>query len=127
MRLHEYYFGNITKESAELDKNSKLSKKIIEDFGTYENWEKDFRVVGAMRGIGWVMLYYDLEGERLFNVWVGEHDMSHLSGAKPLLIMDVFEHAYMIDYGVKRQGYIEAFFKAIDWKTIAKRFDEANK
>jgi Fe-Mn family superoxide dismutase len=127
MRLHEYYFENLTKVSNVLDKESNLAKKISEDFGSYENWEKDFRATGAMRGIGWAALYYDVEGKGLFNVWIGEHDVAHLSGAKPLLIMDVFEHAYMIDYGVKRPGYIEAFFKAIDWKAVAKRFDEANK
>jgi len=113
MKLHEYYFGNLIKDGKALDKNSNLSRKIIEDFGSYENWEKDFKATGAMRGIGWVILYYD--GTRLFNTWINEHDVGHLSGASPLLVMDVFEHAYMIDYGLKKADYIEAFFKAIDW------------
>ncbi|MEM2087972.1 MAG: Fe-Mn family superoxide dismutase [Thermoproteota archaeon] len=125
MRLHEYYFGNMTKNSIELDKDSKLYKKIVEDFGSYENWEKDFKGVGTMRGIGWATLYYDPEAGRLLNVWINEHDMGHLSGAKLILIMDVFEHAYMIDYGLKRADYIEAFFKAIDWKTVEERFEKA--
>jgi len=125
MRLHEYYFGNMTKTSAELDKNSKFAKKLVEDFGSYENWEKDFKATGSMRGIGWAILYYDLMANRLFNVWINEHDVSHLSGAIPLLIMDVFEHAFMIDYGLKRADYIEAFFKAIDWSTVTKRLSEA--
>lgn len=113
MKLHEYYFGNLIKDGKALDKNSNLSRKIIEDFGSYENWEKDFKATGAMRGIGWVILYYD--GNRLFNTWINEHDVGHLSGASPLLVMDVFEHAYMIDYGLKKADYIEAFFRAIDW------------
>ena len=113
MRLHEYYFGNLIKDGKALDKNSNLSRKINEDFGSYENWEKDFKATGAMRGIGWVILYYD--GSRLFNTWINEHDVGHLSGASPLLVMDVFEHAYMIDYGLKKADYIEAFFMAIDW------------
>ena len=113
MRLHEYYFGNLIKDGKALDKNSNLFKKIVEDFGSYENWEKDFKATGAMRGIGWVILYYD--GSRLFNTWINEHDVGHLSGASPLLVMDVFEHAYMIDYGLKKADYIEAFFRAIDW------------
>ncbi|MEM2287081.1 MAG: Fe-Mn family superoxide dismutase [Thermoproteota archaeon] len=124
MRLHEYYFGNMTKDSVELDKDSKLYKKIVEDFGSYENWEKDFKGVGTMRGIGWAALYYDQATGRLLNVWINEHDVGHLSGAKLILIMDVFEHAYMIDYGLKRADYIEAFFKAIDWKTVAERFEK---
>lgn len=115
MRLHEYYFGNMVKGGKPIDKNTNLYKQIVKDFGSYEDWEKDFRATGSMRGIGWAMLYYDYMEGRLFNTWINEHDGGHLSGASPLLIMDVFEHAYMLDYGVKRADYIEAFFKAIDW------------
>jgi len=122
MRLHEYYFGNMVKNGVELDKDSQLYKSISQDFGSYEAWEKDFKGTGATRGIGWVILYYDPYGGRLFNTWVNEHDVGHLSGATPLLIMDVFEHAYMTDYGLKRADYIEAFFKTIDWKTVGERF-----
>lgn len=122
MRLHEYYFGNMTKESMELDRGSELYRKISEDFGSYEEWEKDFRATGVMRGIGWVVTYYDPVEKRLFNTWVNEHDVGHLSSVKLILIMDVFEHAYMIDYGLKRAEYIDAFFKAIDWKTVEERF-----
>jgi len=115
MRLHEYYFGNMIKGGKAIDKNTNLYKKIVADFGSYENWEKDFKATGAMRGIGWVILYYDGTEGQLFNTWINEHDVGHLSGAKPLLVMDVFEHAYMVDYGLKKADYIEAFFKAIDW------------
>ncbi|MFZ3383516.1 MAG: Fe-Mn family superoxide dismutase [Candidatus Methanoperedens sp.] len=115
MRLHEYYFGNMIKDGKALDKNSNLYKKIVTDFGSYENWEKDFKATGSMRGIGWVILYYDGTEGRLFNTWINEHDAGHLCGASPLLVMDVFEHAYMVDYGLKKADYIEAFFKAIDW------------
>ncbi|MBO3842375.1 MAG: superoxide dismutase [Candidatus Brockarchaeota archaeon] len=125
MRLHEYYFGNMAKDSVELDKDSRLYRRIVEDFGSYENWEKDFKAVGTMRGIGWVTLYYDPAAGRLLNAWINEHDAGHFSGANPILIMDVFEHAYMIDYGLKRADYVEAFFKAIDWKTVEERFEKA--
>lgn len=123
MRLHEYYFGNLTKEPISLDKNSVLFRKIEEpeNFGSFASWEKDFKSMGAMRGIGWVILYWDSIGERLFNVWINEHDVGHFSGAVPLLVMDVFEHAYMLDYGLKKADYIEAFFKAIDWQAVLKR------
>ncbi|OGZ32238.1 MAG: superoxide dismutase [Candidatus Niyogibacteria bacterium RIFCSPLOWO2_12_FULL_41_13] len=122
MRLHEYYFENLAKEPREMDKNSELFKKIIQEFGSYEMWEKDFKSMGAMRGIGWVMLYFDQKAGRLFNVWINEHDVGHLSGALPVLVMDVFEHAYMLDYGLKKADYIERFFKAIDWEVVEKRF-----
>ncbi len=126
MRLHEYYFGNISQQSKNLDLQSTFSKKLIEQFGSYENWEKDFKAVGAMRGIGWVVLCCDILGKKLFNVWVNEHDLGHLSGTVPLLIMDVFEHAFMLDYGLKRADYIAAFFKVIDWGVVEKRFHEAS-
>lgn len=122
MRLHEYYFENMTKAASQIDGNSKLFKKIVEDFGSFEGWEKDFRATGAMRGIGWTILYHDASAKRLFNVWVNEHDVGYLAGAAPLLVMDVFEHAFMLDYGLKRADYINAFFKVIDWGIVEKRF-----
>jgi len=84
-------------------------------------WEKDSRAMAAMRGIGWVILYYDKQADRLFNVWINEHDVGHFSGCAPLLAIDVFEHAYLIDYGTKRADYIDAFMKVIDWKVVEKR------
>jgi Fe-Mn family superoxide dismutase len=113
------------KGGSEIDANGALAKKIVGEFGSLENWEKDFRAVGAMRGIGWVVLYYDANAKRLFNCWVNEHDGGHLSGAVPLLVMDVFEHAFMLDYGLKRAEYIDAFFKNMDWKEIEGRFKTA--
>jgi Fe-Mn family superoxide dismutase len=121
MRLHELYFENIGK-SKPLDSDSKLLQKIIEDFGSFENWEKDFKATGMMRGIGWVVLYYDATGNKLFNFWINEHDVAHPADCKPILIMDVFEHAYMIDYGLKKADYINAFFKNIKWEVLEKRF-----
>ncbi|NYZ60469.1 superoxide dismutase [Candidatus Micrarchaeota archaeon] len=121
MRLHELYFGNLKKGGKALDAKSALAKQIVEDFGSYENWEKDFRAVGGMRGIGWVILYYDKVGKKLFDTWINEHDVGHLSGAVPLFVMDVFEHAFMLEYG-KKQDYINAFMKAVDWEAVGKRF-----
>ncbi len=123
MRLHEYYFGNMKKGGSALVPSGKLAEKIKQDFGSLEMWEKDFKATGAMRGIGWAVLAYDPCGKRLFNVWVNEHDVGHLGGCGLILIMDVFEHAFMIDYGLKRADYIAAFFKAIDWSSAEKRFD----
>ena len=121
MRLHELYFGNLSKESIEIDKNSELYGKISKEWESFEAFEKDFRAMAAMRGIGWIVLYYDKENGRLFNVWINEHDVGHFSGCVPLLAMDIFEHAYLIDYGTKRADYIDAFMKVIDWKVVEKR------
>ena len=120
MRLHELYFGNLGGK-ASLDAGGELAGKIAENFGSLEAWEKDFKAVGAMRGIGWAALYRDPAGGRLLNFWINEHDVSHPAGCQPLLIMDVFEHAFMLDYGLKRADYIEAFFKNIDWTAVEYR------
>lgn len=121
MRLHELYFGNMAKAGAALASDAPLMQNLLRVYGTYEHWEKDFRAVGAMRGIGWAILYHDPESTELFNVWVNEHDTGHLAGAKPLLVLDVFEHAYTLDYGLKRADYIQAFFEAIDWRVVESR------
>lgn len=118
MRLHEYYFANLSKGGSQLDKGSPLARKIEENFGSYENWEKEFRAIGAMRGIGWVILYYDTTAKRLFNCWINEHEVGHLAGCAPLVVMDIFEHAYMTDYGLKRADYINAFFKSLSWEKV---------
>ncbi len=122
MRLHQYYFWNMSKDASPLSEEDPLRKKIYEDFGSFEAWEKDFRATGAMRGIGWVILYRDMWTNRLLNVWINEHDLGHLAGSQPLLVMDVFEHAFMLDYGLRRGDYIEAFFKAIDWNIVSDRY-----
>jgi len=120
MRLHEYYFENLGGKTG-IDVGGKLAKKLIAEFGSYEMWEKDFKAVGAMRGIGWTVLYQDVMTGALINFWVNEHDVSHPAGCVPLLIMDVFEHAFMIDYGLKRADYIESFFKNINWAAAEAR------
>jgi len=120
MRLHEYYFENLGGKSP-LDKNGRLSKKVVEDFGSYEAWEKDFKATGAMRGVGWAVLYQDISNGKLVDFWINEHDVSHPAGCNPILIMDVFEHAFMLDYGLKRADYIEAFFKNINWPSVESR------
>ena len=124
MKLHELYFGNLTKDSVPLSQESDLAKKIAERFGSLENFEKDFRATAAMRGIGWVILYYDKTEGRMFTVWVNEHDVGHLAGLAPVLVMDVFEHAYIRDYGIKRADYINAFWNAIDWKEVGERMNK---
>lgn len=118
MRLHELYFGNLGGASP-LTGFPAVEKALAASFGSVADWEKDFRAVGAMRGIGWAVLYAD--DARLFNCWVNEHDVGHPAGCTPLLVMDVFEHAFLLDYGLKRADYIEAFMKAVDWGAVAKR------
>ena len=121
MRLHELYFGNMSKKNSALQSDAKLLGEITRIYGSLENWEKDFKAVGGMRGIGWAILYEDSHSKELFNVWVNEHDMGHLAGCRPLLVLDIFEHAYTLDYGIKKADYIEAFLKAINWQAVEER------
>ncbi|MBI4284634.1 MAG: superoxide dismutase [Chloroflexi bacterium] len=120
MRLHEYYFENMGGKKP-LDKAGPLAKKLANAFGSYEAWEQDFKATGAMRGIGWTVLYEDTATGWLFNQWINEHEVGHFTGCKPILVMDVFEHAFMIDYGLKRADYITAFFKNINWEVVGGR------
>ena len=114
MRLHEYYFGNLGGKGI-LDKAGKLGNKLAEDFSSHQDWEKDFKGTGTMRGIGWVIT------GRLINQWINEHEVGHPAGCIPTLVMDVFEHAFITDYGLKRADYIEAFFKNINWQIVESR------
>ena len=109
MRLHELYFDNLGGK-VPLDKTGKLGKKLADCFSSYETWEADFKATGKIRGVGWVVMYQDNITGECFNQWIGEHEMGHPAGCKPLLVMDVWEHAFMIDYGLKRADYIESFF-----------------
>lgn len=120
MRMHELYFGNLSKHGVLLS-NRKLREKIERVYGSYENWEKSFIGTGMMRGVGWVVLAYDKSKDELFNIWVGEHDEGYLTGTIPLLVMDVWEHAFMLDYGIKRADYINVFMKNIDWHAVEER------
>ena len=121
MRLHEYYFDNLTVDPKPLSQQSRLYEKIVQDFGRFELWERGFKGTGVIRGVGWVILAYDAQSGRLFNLWLDEHDMGLLVGTQPLLVMDVFEHAFLLDYGLKRNEYEDAFFNVVDWEKVENR------
>lgn len=124
MRLHELYFENLTKEKTELDLESDLGRKVVERFGSYDAFLHNFtKNVGMFRGIGWVA--FVKREDTVGIIWINEHNEGLLADSKILLIMDVFEHAFMLDYGIKRADYIESFFKAIDWKKVSERYDAA--
>ena len=126
MLLHELYFENLGGGKQSLNEDSPLMQKMIADFGSYEAWKNDFVATGAMRGIGWVILYLDPKLGRLINTWINEHDVGHLAGGIPLLVMDVFEHAYITQFGLDRAAYIKIFFNNIDWDVVVARFKNSN-
>lgn len=126
MRLHEYYFDNLVKGGKPLPIDSELYRELVAEFGSYKNWEEDFKATGAMRGIGWAVLVRDPLSGRLTNSWINEHDHGHLTGGTPILVMDVFEHAYMLQWGLDRAQYIQAFFNNIDWTVAMHRMHHAS-
>lgn len=121
MRLHELYFENLGGRSP-IDKTGPLYQALVSQYGSFEKWKKDFIATGTIRGIGWALLYFDKEEGSLINVWINEHDTGHLVRGTPILIMDVFEHAYMPQYGLDKAKYIEAFFNNINWDAVSSRY-----
>lgn len=123
MVLHEYYFGNMQKQgTGDADANSAFAKAAAETYGSYENWKADFTSVGKMRGVGWAICYQDPSNGRVSNHWITMHEDGNIAGYTPVLVMDVWEHAFIMDYKpVDRPKYIEAFFSNIDWTTVDAR------
>lgn len=123
MVLHEYYFGNLKSGgSGDPDKASAFYKLTEACFGSYENWKKNFLTVGKMRGVGWAACYQDPNSGRLSNHWINLHETGNVAGFTPVLIMDVWEHAFILDYApADRPKYIESFFQNIDWDAVNAR------
>jgi Fe-Mn family superoxide dismutase len=126
MILHEYYFENLRRAGEpQPPRHGALAQAVVRDFGSLEQWMTDFQAIGEMRGIGWVILFEDPVTDRLSNHWITLHQEGIPAGFKPLLVMDVWEHAYMRDYkATERKKYVEAFFRNIDWARVERRLGE---
>jgi Fe-Mn family superoxide dismutase len=126
MILHEYYFSNLRPAAdPQPGSGSGLGQALAGSFGSVENWKADFHAIGEMRGVGWVILFEDPATERLTNHWITLHQDGVPAGFKPLLVMDVWEHAFMRDYkATERPKYIEAFFRNVDWQAVDRRLGE---
>jgi Fe-Mn family superoxide dismutase len=125
MVLHEYYFENMKRGgNGDPDKNSKFFQAAEQSFGSYEIWKADFVSVGKMRGVGWAICYQNPANGRLSNHWITLHETGNVSGFAPALVMDVWEHAFLLDYKpAERPKYIEAFFSNIDWDAVNARLN----
>jgi Fe-Mn family superoxide dismutase len=125
MVLHEYYFGNMTK-TAGSSAPAKVQDCVAGTFGDFETWKKDFSAVGAMRGVGWAIAYFDPTTQRVNNHWITLHEDGNVAGYVPLLVMDVWEHAFLLDYKpAERSKYIESFFLNVDWGVVNRRLEAA--
>jgi Fe-Mn family superoxide dismutase len=122
MRLHELYFENLTAQQMGTTSGGLFEATLVNSFGSYEKWLEDFKTIGMTRGVGWVALVKDKQTNFLMNIWIGEHEIGHLANEEILLVMDVWEHAYMIDNGIKRADYIDKFIPLIDWRVVESRY-----
>lgn len=123
--LHELYFENI-KNGMGSKPSPKLMERIEKSFGSFEKWKEDFKACGiALRG--WAVLVYDLSTGKLINNGLDAHNMYGFLNSIPLLVLDVYEHAYYVDQGPKRPPYIDAFLENVNWNIVNKRFEGAVK
>jgi superoxide dismutase, Fe-Mn family len=124
MVLHEYYFDNLQNGGGTGDptKTSQFAKAAETSFGSYDVWKADFVGIGKMRGVGWAICYQNPSNGRLSNHWITLHETGNVAGFAPILVMDVWEHAFLLDYKpAERPKYIEAFFSNIAWDAVEKR------
>ena len=126
MRNHEYYFTSLKDGPKSLTENSELKKAIINNFNSFEEWLLKFKNLALSRGIGWAMFSYDKETKQLLNHWVDEQHLGHLVSASPIICLDMWEHAYYLDYTpAEKKKYVDAFFENLNWEVIEKNFLDA--
>lgn len=128
MRLHELYFGQLEGGSTSLTTSSALSKQLDAEYHKPEYFLAMFRMIAMMRGPGWAMLYWDPEAKQFITGFSGEQHQGHFVTLPVILALDVWEHAYILDYGAAGRGkYVDAFFKNLNWGVIEKRFSNLTK
>ena len=116
MRNHEYYFTLFEGGPKEIDKESELYKKIEKEWGSFDAWFARFKAIAMTRGIGWTILYYDKQADKLLNTWVDEHQLGQLTGLQSLLALDMWEHSFVADYQPSgKKQYVEDFFANVNW------------
>jgi Fe-Mn family superoxide dismutase len=121
MVLHEYYFQNL-KRGGTGAPGRNFVRAAEASFGSYDTWKTDFVGVGKMRGVGWAICYQDPNTGAISNHWITLHETGNVSGFLPILVMDVWEHAFILDYApADRPRYIDAFFSNVDWDTVQSR------
>lgn len=123
MRMHEYYFTQFEGGAKDINAESALAKAATEKYGSVDGLVQHIKEVATTRGIGWVVVYHDPIGNTIHTSFVGDHELGQLAGLPILLAVDLWEHAFMVDYvPAEKKNYIEAFFKNLNWKVIESRF-----
>ncbi len=123
MRNHEIYFSSLSGGAKTLPDNSELKKALTEQHGSFETWLTSFKNLAMTRGIGWAVLWYDKKDQRLLASWVDEQHLGQLNGSQMILAIDMWEHAYYLDYiPAEKKKYVEAFFENLNWEIIEENF-----
>jgi superoxide dismutase, Fe-Mn family len=121
MIIHELYFDGLGGEG---DPKGELAEAITKDFGSVQRWKTEFSAMGKALGggSGWVLLTYSPHDKRLVNTWAADHTMT-LAGGRPILALDMYEHAYQMDYGARAAAYVDAFMQGIRWDNVGSLYD----
>jgi superoxide dismutase, Fe-Mn family len=125
MIIHELYFDGLGGEG---DPKGALAEQLAKDFGSVARWKSEFAAVGKALGggSGWVMLAWSPHDKKLVNTWAADHTMT-LAGGRPILALDMFEHAYAMDYGARAAGYVDAFMQGIRWDNVSQLYERYSK
>jgi Fe-Mn family superoxide dismutase len=125
MIIHELYFDGLGGEG---DPKGALAEQLTKDFGSVARWKTEFSAMGKALGggSGWVMLAWSPHDKKLVNTWAADHTMT-LAGGRPILALDMFEHAYQMDYGAKAAAYVDAFMQGIRWDNAAGLYERYSK
>jgi len=117
--LHELYFANLGGDG---EAGADMRSRLAASFGTFDAWETEFRKIaqGLGGGSGWVVLGFNEQLKLLENYWMADHATAP-ADTKPLLVLDMYEHSYQMDYGAQAASYIDAFFQNVDWDAVASR------
>jgi len=122
MRMHEYYFEQFEGGATPKSESDALMDAAVEKYGSWNTFVAHIKEVAGTRGIGWVVVYYDPAGRTLHTVFVGDHELGQLSGLPIILAVDLWEHAYMVDYvPSEKMTYVDAFLENVNWDVVEKR------
>jgi Fe-Mn family superoxide dismutase len=125
MRNHEFYFSSFEGGPSEI-KDDELKSKIEDQWGSFDKWLNLFKTIAKTRGVGWAILYYDKQEDKLLNAWIDEQHLGHLNGCQPILALDMWEHSFVADYHPSGKGqYIEDYFKNVNWSVIEENYKQA--
>lgn len=122
MRMHEYYFEQLEGGAAAPSEESPLKNLASERYGSFDSFVSHIKEVAGTRGIGWVVVYHDPSARILHTAFVNDHELGQLAGLPIILALDLWEHAFMVDYvPAEKKTYVEAFLENLNWEVVEKR------